>query len=643
MKKQIAYKPVLLIFILFVISVFVRLPNLLDRPLANHNEDATSHVLVTLKSFEEHSISEHKFLPIFTRGGEASANIDNLPTAARSDGRGNWFYTSFPPLSFAVPFWGIKLFGGSIEPLTLRIFNLILHLISAYLLYSIVSQCFQERNSDKIPLGILSPAIVAVTVYLFSAEPLWSHSNAYWSLSLAQPIWLLVIFITLKINKIQNTCPPINFKLLIYLGLFLFLLCYTDWIGYVVSVSIFLYSLTSLLFNIFSKTRTSNKKIKGFLRLCAVTLAIPIISSIVMITHFSSVIGVREYIEALFFRFTYRSNSDSNFLRGLLENYILGYGAFLFCILIFVFFLTFHTNNLIKFKKQQKDREQSKQLIQKQLFLLVWLASFPIIENFLLLQHAASYTFATLKVSVLISIIVGILYYKLQFFYKKRFLNIIVTLMVVLSVSTYYWVNKPSIIRESTDLQLYGEQAGDLIRHTVSKEEIAFIDTPVRGHLIYYAGRNIVESCAKADCIKEFLLTTSFRKAKIYLTGSNTGSTSEFYEWIQYGEPISYLEAELTENQDIFVKSLTFKAAKHQDENWENGISRNGSGFFVQDQRLLSLLKPGMELSFNASGKHKIDKVSGDQIWLSGNKLDPLSDGYPYYIKAVIHSRFPEF
>lgn len=282
-------------------------------------------------------------------------------------------------------------------------------------------------------------------------------------------------------------------------------------------------------------------------------------------------------------------------------------------------------------------------MIQKQLVLLVWLASFPIIENFLLLQHAASYTFATLKVSVLISIVVGILYYRLQSFYKERFLNSVVILMVVLSVSTYYWVNKPSVLRESADLQLYGEQAGDLIRNTISNEEIAFIDTSVRGHLIYYAGRNIVESCAKADCIKEFLLTTSFRKAKIYLTGSNTGSTSEFYEWIQYGEPISYLEAELIENQDIFVKSLTFKAAKHQDENWENGISRNGSGFFVQDQRLLSLLKPGMELSFNASGKHKIDKVSGDQIWLSGNKLDPLSDGYPYYIKAVIHSRFPEF
>lgn len=63
-----------------------------------------------------------------------------------------------------------------------------------------------------------------------------------------------------------------------------------------------------------------------------------------MIAHFSSVIGVREYIEALFIRFTYRSHSDGNFLRGLLENYILGYGAFLFCILIFIFFLVLRQN-----------------------------------------------------------------------------------------------------------------------------------------------------------------------------------------------------------------------------------------------------------------------------------------------------------
>ena len=77
----------------------------ITRPLGIHNENASAHVLVTLKSLKQHSASDSKLLPIYNFSGKQNKNINNMPPSSIK-GKDNHLYTyvSFPVLGFLLPY-----------------------------------------------------------------------------------------------------------------------------------------------------------------------------------------------------------------------------------------------------------------------------------------------------------------------------------------------------------------------------------------------------------------------------------------------------------------------------------------------------------------------------------------------------------
>ena len=76
------------------------------------------------------------------------------------------------------------------------------------------------------------------------------------------------------------------------------------------------------------------------------------------------------------------------------------------------------------------------------------------------------------------------------------------------------------------------------------------------------------------------------------------------------------------------------------DNNWINGISLSKSGFFVENNFLnRQSLKIGDIVEFNSSGKRNITNLTYSSkyinIFVDGEKLDPIKDGYPNKIKLI--------
>ncbi len=83
-----------------------------------------------------------------------------------------------------------------------------------------------------------------------------------------------------------------------------------------------------------------------------------------------------------------------------------------------------------------------------------------------------------------------------------------------------------------------------------------------------------------------------------------------------------------------------FQSFNLTDANWENGISLAQNGFFIENNFLnRQSLKIGDKIDFSFSGRRTILNLSYSNqyinIFVDGEKLDPVKDGYPNKIKLV--------
>ena len=95
------------------------------------DSDATWHTLLTMQAYDETPISQHKFLPIVSLGGVDNKGISWGATIP--DKEGNFYYTSFSPAGFVLPYLFIKVFRLPINEKSLYYFNTLLFAISAVL------------------------------------------------------------------------------------------------------------------------------------------------------------------------------------------------------------------------------------------------------------------------------------------------------------------------------------------------------------------------------------------------------------------------------------------------------------------------------------------------------------------------------
>lgn len=575
-------KTILIIILIFLLSVVIRQTNIVERPLAHHNEDAPAHVLVTLTAFEQNSVLTHKFLPIFTLAGGYNKGIDDLPVSARPDAKGNYFYASFPPFGFIAPYMFMKLLSLPISILSLRIFDLLTGLASALLLYQLVKTVFigiAANQSKKI-------GVFASVVYIFNAESLWSHANSYWAHALLQPIWMGSLLVFFRIIDRKSTRR--------WYGLFaalVFLLCYTEWTGYVISGSFILASL-------YKYFRLKDKK---YLYIIWITAASSVLSLSLMMSLFISTLGKESYFSALLNRVGSREGNYTEII-DVLTNYRYGFGFFLLLLLILMFI------HLVR-KYEMMSEGKSDQPVIHLFMFLTW---FPLIENLILLNHARVYTFDTLKFAVPLSLTIAYVCYLIG----RRYNKLIIALLfaaVIGSFSTYFEINDPAL---NNDLRYTTfEKVGNAIKNTIQPDEIAFINDTVRGHLIYYAGRNIVESTTTVKDAVDYLNNSSYSKGKLYIAGGNNYNVSSAeppYPWLFYGELSGIFNVD--KNRSTPSKITIFPALL-TDENWINGLYRSTPRLFVHNGSVLEYFNEGDSVKNQNGARFSINKIAGDQIW----------------------------
>ncbi len=353
-----------------LISIALRYPRDLNQNFIN--SDATWHVLLTMEAYDQTSPSIHKYLPIVTLGDEVNKNIHWGATLP--DSYGNMYYTSFSGLGFLAPYLFVKLFHLPINPQSLYLFSSLLYLLSFIMIAKIMLKLFKEELSDVI--------IIAVSgLYLVQPEIIHSQGVVYWHQSLYMLVFLCQTYFFIEQKQMWR---KLAFLILCLIGPFL------EWTGFIANIGFGLI----YFFNSFKQLKNSNESFEyryyNLLFFMGVAL-MTFLSGIMFISHFLLVIDFKTLIQSLNFRFGARRVTESVRLIDLLMGYKQSFG-FLIIITLGLFSTTVIVPKFrSEFFKSLKETNNGK---------VLFVSSFAILENFLMMQHATQYSFDRIKIII---------------------------------------------------------------------------------------------------------------------------------------------------------------------------------------------------------------------------------------------------
>jgi hypothetical protein len=412
--------------------------------------------LLRIRYWNETPISHHKFL-LFATGknkGDKNLSWDHIERDI-NDGKGNYYYTSYPPFAYIAPYITFRLF--KIEPtvFSLRIFSIIIHLLCCLLIFLILLMLTGISYKNKINL----PAIIGFSVYLFSLLPYWYHSMRFYSDTFVQLFFIAGIYLFLKI--LQNTASKL------YLSLFsttLFLMCYTEWLGFLFALSVMLYALFTI-------------KKRGMKSLFFVTGITSAIALITLLLHYSLITNFRDLFYYLLAAYKKRcgvspgTNNEPLLFskkswKSLFRTYFFSYKEFL---------LFIYTTTSIAFFGTKFDRNFIKE--NKNKLIVLYLALLPVILHHLILFNlTVIHEFLFLKTGIFFALLAGISYEKVETYIRKHAayprlkLGVLLTLFVfsfVQAIRMHSWHN----IKHSSCLKTIGSE----IEKNAKPDEMVFI------------------------------------------------------------------------------------------------------------------------------------------------------------------------
>ncbi|GIV42988.1 MAG: hypothetical protein KatS3mg035_0111 [Bacteroidia bacterium] len=249
------------LLLVFLISILVRLPYL-NRPLSGNYQWLTAHTLITYDIWNQEGIVYHHFLPVYTYPDSVNHHIP-IGDLGSVEKNGRLYYVSYPAFGFIFPY--IFTLGWAYEPIVLKLFNILLHFVSAIFLWQILIFFFSRAAS-----------FLAVVYFLLQPNLLWFHGNSYFLDVLSMDLLILQLYCTLRYLHKPNLSNGI-----FWLGTNL-LLCQTEWIGYLVL-------FTAGLYGIYEK----KWKLLGILWLWG------ILNLGLTIVHYGSFLGYEPYWNAL--------------------------------------------------------------------------------------------------------------------------------------------------------------------------------------------------------------------------------------------------------------------------------------------------------------------------------------------------------
>ncbi len=353
---------VILAMVMIITSVVLRIPK--DEYIYV-NQDAPWHVLHTMHSYDNIPVSEHLFLPLVTADDDARGLIWGATVESET---GVFYYTSFWPSGFFVAWAFANIFGLPYVPSTLYILNSILYISCAILAAAVMV---------KLMRGILHPCFVVlstIALYCFQPEVMQSQGAIYWHQSLTQVILLLQLFFFTQFSKKGG-------KIGFYICCFIAPLC--EWSGHVANVG---YALLFLVWSGFDEEKRSFKQ--RFM--LAFGIGLTYITSVgLTVFHYTRRIALSDLFGALGLSYSVRGDSDWD---PLLQYFVMLFRSHrpLWTIVGIIF---------IAVLILPKARKALIGMIKK-FWPWAFVMAFPMLENFVLRQHAVEYTYDRMKVVV---------------------------------------------------------------------------------------------------------------------------------------------------------------------------------------------------------------------------------------------------
>lgn len=263
-----------------------------------HNSDATWHALLTIEAYNETPISQHLFLPIVTLGDLEDKFIPWGATIP--DDEGNYYYTSFSPMGYFLPWLFIKMCRLPVNETSLYIFNTFLFALSACLLVWLLALVYRD-NKNRTLL-----CLTGGLIYAMLPELLHGMGIVYWHQSILQVTLLLQIIAYYQYAVLKNNRYQALFYILAFLN------PYTEWTGYLANVG---FAIAEIVIN-----WKSNWK-KGFSRAFILGL-ITVASLFVFCAHYLLRTDAKAFFLASKERFLVRNIATNIPMLRLIKGYL---------------------------------------------------------------------------------------------------------------------------------------------------------------------------------------------------------------------------------------------------------------------------------------------------------------------------------
>lgn len=590
--------------LLFAVSAGLRVARF-DPGHNVRNLDASYHVLLTVKTLSETPASVHRFLPLVSLGKPTDKYISWGATVP--DARGNYYYTSFSPLGFVVPYVAFSVTGAELTLRNLLYLGLALHYVAALLLALLIWRATATLGDDRTRSVV---TLLAAASYLFAYEALYSHGIIYWHHSLFQLVWLVQLLAFERLSSGEAVRGRVAVGVLLAAS---FLAPLTEWTGYLANAVL-------VLLLAWRGWRVAPRRREAWV-LGAGVVAVTLLAMGVFVGHFVSVLGGDALMDALLARFRARNTvsfAPSELFLGLLRGYFESYGLLVLLALAAPLVLRMHVGPVRK-------------AWSPAFIALVVAAAFPLLENVVMLQHAVEYTFDRLKALVLMAMLLA--GFTLVVGGRVRQLALALWGLAILGNVAMLWKGE-----REWDIRAVRERSARVLQAVAQVDEpcVLIANTGVvRGWVPVTLGRGVYEWVQDIHRLQA-LVAEKQACAAILLAGVDAGN--QVFDWsaayfLRAGETEvrELLSGEVTSLRNLTPDDTPFALT---DGSWVNGVSRQWAGFFVRGTLAnMSTYKTGRLVRFSDGSERKIiNSVILPpylNVWLEGEPLNGERVGHP--------------
>ena len=366
-------KAFIIVLSLFLLSVFIRLPNL-NRPVSKHHEFMSALMLINIESWRQGGGGNtFHYVPLLNFQNPA----DKYPgKSVWLDQRGNEWYLSLGPGWYIIPYFIYQIFNLPADPIYLRIINLVFNLFSVLLFFYFLELMLLPEEKERYLI-----IIGGCLLFMFTPGILWYLGNGYAHTGVMIPFVITFLLLTLPMLASPE---KINILRLFSLAILIILFVFIDWFIIFLCIVAGLFALWKMRYA------------KRYVLLSATLFMPPVTGVLLLFLQFASYGGAEAVAAYWKARFFVRSiaNESTPFL--MMAGYLIMHliTAFLpLIILIAVTWLWLHfQKKAIAFSKKEM------------LFLKLYFCSL-FLYNLILLEWSFEHEFSILPWSVLLAYI----------------------------------------------------------------------------------------------------------------------------------------------------------------------------------------------------------------------------------------------